>query len=135
LAVKGNSAAVKQLRERLIDAFHKRILEGEVVDLLERLNFNVKSLINEFEGLVDGLDGKSLAQLIAPGDSRASLAFMLYALINGNEELAKAHALYETVVTTSKLLTRLFLKAYKECCDLKSEGFRRAIAKLFFYHV
>jgi len=135
LAVKGNSAAVKQLRERLIDAFHKRILEGEVVDLLERLNFNVKSLINEFEGLVDGLDGKSLAQLIAPGDSRASLAFMLYALINGNEELAKAHSLYETVVTTSKLLTRLFLKAYKECCDLKSEGFRRAIAKLFFYHV
>jgi len=135
LAVKGNSAAVKQLRERLIDAFHKRILEGEVVDLLERLNFNVKSLINEFEGLVDGLDGKSLAQLIAPTTSMARLALMLYALINGNEELAKAHALYETVVTTSKLLTRLFLKAYKECCDLKSEGFRRAIAKLFFYHV
>jgi len=135
LAVKGNSAAVKQLRERLIDAFHKRILEGEVVDLLERLNFNVKSLINEFEGLVNGLDGKSLAQLIAPTTSMARLALMLYALINGNEELAKAHALYETVVTTSKLLTRLFLKAYKECCDLKSEGFRRAIAKLFFYHV
>jgi len=138
LAVKGNSAAVKRLREWLIDDFHKRILEEEVVDLLERLNFNVKSLINEFEGLVNGLDGKSLAQLIAPTTSMARLALMLYALINGNEELAKAHALYETVVTTSKLLTRLFLEAYKECkeyCDLGKDEFRRAIAKLFFYHV
>jgi len=29
----------------------------------------------------------------------------------------------------------LFLETYKECCDLKSEGFRRAIARLFFSHV
>jgi hypothetical protein len=61
---------------------------------------------------------------------------MLHALINGDEELAKAHALYGAVKAIgSKLLARLFLEAYKECCDLKNEGFRRAIAKLFFYHV
>jgi len=135
LAVKGNSAAVKQLREGLIDAFYKRISEGEVVDLLERLNFNVKSLINEFRGLVDGLDGKSLAQLIAPTNSIAQLALMLYALINGDEKLAKAHALYGAVSVGGKLLTRLFLEAYRACCDLKNESFRRAIARLFFYHV
>jgi uncharacterized protein YeaC (DUF1315 family) len=135
LAVKGNSAAVKQLREGLIDAFHKLISEGEVVDLLERLNFNVKSLINEFEGSVDGLDGKSLVQLVAPRSSLAHLALMLRALINGDERLAKAHALYEAVDVSGKLLTRLFLEAYRACCDLKSEGFRRAVARLFFYNV
>jgi hypothetical protein len=62
---------------------------------------------------------------------------MLRALINGDEELAKAHALIGTVgATDSKLLRRLFLEAYESCCDLKnSEEFRRAIAKLFFLHV
>jgi hypothetical protein len=61
---------------------------------------------------------------------------MLHALINGNEKLAKAHALIGAVETIgSKLLTRLFLEAYRACCDLKNESFRRAIAKLFFLHV
>ena len=96
-------------------------------------------MISEFGNLVYGLDGKSLAQLIAPTTSMARLALMLYALINGDEELAKAHALYGAVgATGSKLLTRLFLEAYKECkecCDLGKDEFRRAIAKLFFYHV
>jgi hypothetical protein len=143
LAVKGNSAAVKQLREVLIDAFHKRISEGEVVDLLERLNFNVKSLIDEFRGLVDGLDGKSLVQLIAPKSSMAQLALMLRALINGDEKLAKALALDGATYTYyGKLLRRLFLEAYRACrdlgsegCDLKNDEFRRAVAGLFFYHV
>jgi hypothetical protein len=60
---------------------------------------------------------------------------MLYALINGNEKLAKAHALYGAIYSSSKLLGRLFLEAYRECCDLESESFRHAIARLFFYHV
>jgi len=139
LAVKGNSAAVKQLREGLIDAFYERISEGEVVDLLERLNFNVKSLINEFRGLVDGLDGKSLVQLIAPRSSMAGLALILRTLVNGDEKLAeklaKAHALMGAVNVGEKLPRRLFLEAYKACCDLSNDEFRRAVARLFFYHV
>jgi hypothetical protein len=59
---------------------------------------------------------------------------MLYALINGDERLAKAHALMGALYY-GKLLGRLFLEAYRACCDLGSEGFRHAIAKLFFYHV
>jgi len=61
---------------------------------------------------------------------------MLRALINGDEELAKAHALIGVI--GSKLLARLFLEAYKECkecCDLGKDEFRRAIARLFFFHV
>jgi hypothetical protein len=85
--------------------------------------------------LAYGLDGKSLAQLIAPIDPRAQLAFMLYSLIDGNEELAKAHALMGVAYATDKLFTKLLLEAYRECCDLGNDEFRRAIAKLFFLHV
>jgi len=127
LAVKGNSVVVKRLREAIINA-SKNSLKG--------FGFDVESLINEFRGLVSGLDGRSLVQLIAPSNSMARLALMLRALINGNKELAKAHALYGVI--NHKLLGRLFLEAYKECkecCDLESESFRLALAKLFFLHV
>jgi len=84
--------------------------------------------------LVYGLDSKSLVQLLATNSSMAQLALMLHALISGNKELAKALAL-DGINFSSKLLSRLFLEAYRACCDLGSESFRRAIAKLFFYHV
>jgi len=136
LAAKGDSAAVEWLREWLINAFHKLISEEEVLGWLKGFGFDAESLINEFKGLVNGLDGKSLAQLIAPRSSMARLALMLRALINGDKELAKAHALYGAMsFTGSKLLTRLFLEAYRECCDLGKDEFRRAIARLFFFHV
>jgi hypothetical protein len=92
-------------------------------------------LFDEFWDLVNELDGKSLVQLIAPRTSAAQFAFMLYALINGDEKLAKAHALRGAVGFASRLSTRLFLEAYNVCCDLNSEQFRRAVAKLFFFHV
>jgi len=127
-------AAVVQLRGWLIDAF--RGLLSKKLGLLKELGADADAMLNEFRGLVDGLDGKSLAQLIAPRGSMALLALMLRALINGDEKLAKAHALYGAVYATgSKLLTRLFLEAYEACCDLNNDGFRRAIAKLFFFHV
>jgi hypothetical protein len=142
LAVKGDNAAVERLRGGLIDGFHEHISKKEVLDLLKGLGVDDDKLLNmldEFKSLVNGLDGESLVQLIAPVYSTARLALMLRALINGDKELAKAHALIGTVrATGSKLLGRLFLEAYKECkacCDLESEGFRRAIARLFFFHV
>jgi tetratricopeptide (TPR) repeat protein len=140
LAVKGNSAAIEKLRDRLIDTFRERISEEKRLNLLKGLGVNVDKLFNEFRGLVNGpdsneLDGKSLVQLLAPRTSTALLALMLYALVNGDKELDKAHALYGAVNVGEKLLTRLFLEAYRACCDLSNEGFRRAIAKLFFYHV
>jgi len=138
LAVKGNSAAIEKLRDRLIDTFRERISKGKMLNLLKRLSVNVDKLFNEFRGLVNGpdsneLDGKSLVQLIAPRTSTALLALMLYALVNGDKELAKAHALYGAVNVGEKLLTRLFLEAYRACCDPNNEGFRRSIARLFFY--
>jgi tetratricopeptide (TPR) repeat protein len=117
--------AIEWLRRWLVDVFRR----------LKEFSVNADKLIDEFKGLAYWLDGKSLAQLIAPVSSMARLALMLHALINGNEKLAKAHALIGAVETIgSKLLTRLFLEAYRACCDLGSEEFRRAIAKLFLYH-
>ena len=66
--------------------------------------------------------------------SACALASPPSPLINHNEKLAKAHALYGALYY-GKLLGRLFLEAYGACCDLESESFRLAIAKLFFYHV
>jgi hypothetical protein len=135
LAVKGNSTAVEWLREWLINDFRKLVSEEKVLGWLKGFGFDAESLINEFKGLVSGLDGKSLAQLIAPTSSMAQLALMLHALINRNENLAKAHALYGAANVDKKLLTRLFLEAYRACCDPNNDEFRRAIASLFFLHV
>jgi hypothetical protein len=138
LAVMDDSIAVWWLRGKLIYNFKEQILEKESSGWLRELGFDTNELISEFEKLVYGLDGKSLAQLIAPSNSRARLALMLHALINGNKELAKAHALYGAASVSEKLLTRLYLEAYKECkecCDLKNESFRHALARLFFFHI
>jgi len=129
LAVKGNSVAVKQLREAVINAFN---------NLLKGFGSDVESLINKFRGLVSGLDGRFLVQLLAIRSSTARLALMLRGLINGDKELAKALALHGAIISSSKLPRRLFLEAYKECkecCDLKNESFRLALARLFFLHV
>jgi tetratricopeptide (TPR) repeat protein len=134
LVAADDSDAVGRLRGMLID-YHKQILENERSDWLKELNFDTNELISEFEKLVNGLDGKSLVQLLAIHFSTAPLALILHALINGNGKLAKALALYGAINSSSKLLGRLYLEAYRACCDLKSESFRHAIARLFFLHV
>jgi len=129
-----NYIAVVQLREQLINRFRR--LLSKRLGLLKELSADADALFNEFRGLVDGLDGKSLVQLIAPTSSMAQLALMLHALINGDERLAKAHALYGAVEATgNKLLRRLFLEAYRAYCDLGNDEFRLALARLFFYHI
>jgi len=137
-AVMDDSVAICWLRGKLINYFYKLILENERSGWFRKLGFDAKAMISEFEKLVYGLDGKSLAQLLAIHSSAAQLALMLRALINGNRELAKALALYGAIYFPSKLLRRLYLEAYKECkecCDLKNESFRHAIARLFLLHV
>jgi DNA-binding transcriptional MerR regulator len=134
-AVMNDNEAVWWSRWKLINYFNEVILENETPGWLRELGFDANELISEFEKLVNGLDGKSLAQLIAPDYSTAQLALMLRALINGNNELAKAHALLGAANFAGKLPGRLFLEVYKECCDLGKDELRLAIARLFFYHV
>jgi hypothetical protein len=133
-ALMDDSYAVELIRWKLIYNFDGQILENERSGWLRELGFDANALISKFKKLVSGLDGRSLVQLIAPGSLRAQLALMLHALINGNKELAKAHALYGAASAAGKLPAKLFLEAYRACCDLNSESFRRAIARLFFLH-
>jgi len=139
-AVMNDSDAVLELRWKLTYYFNKLILESERSGWLRELGSDANELIRKFEKLVYGLDGRSLVQLIAPSISTARLALMLHALINGDEKLAKAHALYEAAsiakkLPTKKLPKRLFLEAYRACCDLGKDEFRHALARLFFFHV
>jgi len=132
------------LRQALIDYFQEWISKGEVLDLLKKLGLNAESLNDEFRRLIHELSGRSLLLVFSFSHcfeheklhcSLYHLIYMLYALINGNEKLAKAHALAGAMIFTEKLPARLFLEAYRACCDPNNEEFRRAIAKLFFYHV
>jgi hypothetical protein len=132
------------LRQALIDYFQVWISKGEVLDLLEKLGLDAESLNDELKRLTHELSGKSLLSVISFSNcyeheqlhcSLYHLTYMLYALINGNEKLAKAHALAGAMIYTKKLPARLFLEAYRACCDPNNEEFRRAIAKLYFYHV
>ncbi|MFP3209947.1 MAG: ATP-binding protein [Thermocladium sp.] len=135
-AAKGDGAAVERLRGELIDGLRESLIEE--LGLFKGLGVNVDDLFNEFMELVVGLDGESLVQLLAPRTSMARLALMLYALINGDEKLAKAHALYGAAALSGKPLPRLFLDVYRACgkgCDLGNEDLRQAITKLFLYHV
>jgi len=135
LAAADDSDAVGLLRGGLINYFNEEILENERSGWLRKLGFDTNAMISVFGKLVYGLDGKSLAQLLAVDSSTVRLALMLHALISGNKELAKALALDGAIYSSSKLLKRLYLEAYKECCDLESESFRLALVRLFFYHV
>jgi tetratricopeptide (TPR) repeat protein len=134
-AVMNDSDAVFELRWKLTYYFNKLILESERSGWLRELGSDANELIRKFEKLVYGLDGRSLVQLIAPSISTARLALMLHALINGDEKLAKAHALYEAASMAKKLPKRLFLEAYRACCDLGKDELRHALARLFFFHV
>jgi len=135
-AAKGEGAAVERLRWWLIDVFPEPLIER--LSLFKELGVNVNKLFDGFMELVGGLDDKSLVQLPAPSSSMARLALMLYALINGDEKLAKAHALIGAVAVSDKLHIRLFLDVYRACekgCDLSNEDLRQAITKLFLYHI
>jgi len=119
------------------------------LDLLKKLNLDAESLKIELKGLIPELGDESLLSLAVYSHCSElyqrycpseHLTYMLYALINGNEKLAKAHALYEAASIAKKLPTQklpktLFLEVYKECCDLKNESFRLALARLLFYHI
>jgi hypothetical protein len=132
------------LRQALIDYFQEWISKEEVLDLLKKLGLDAESLNDEFRRLIHELSGKSLLLVFSFSHcfeheqlrcSFYQLTYMLYALINGNEKLAKAHALAGAMIYTEKLPARLFLEAHRACCDPNNEEFRRAVAKLFFYHV
>ena len=132
------------LRQELIEIFQRWISKGEVLGLLKSLGLDAEPLDDEFRRLLHELSYRLLLSIVKFSDCSTSdqlicssvhLTYMLYAVINGNEKLAKAHALAGAMNSSGKLPAKLFLETYRACCDPNNEEFRRAIAKLFFYHV
>jgi len=68
---------------------------------------------------------------LAPATSLASFTLMLWALVNGDEELARAHAKLASIIYEGKLLRRLF----REAAEAQGERFELALLKLFYYHI
>jgi hypothetical protein len=94
--------------------------EREVVERFRR----------ELLDFADRRGASAVAQLGAPVTSLASFTLMLWALVNGDEELARAHAKLAWILSESKLPRRLF----REAAEAQGERFKLALLKLFYLH-
>jgi tetratricopeptide (TPR) repeat protein len=111
----GDQAAIKQLKSFILRSF-----TGKVVPKAHRL--------------LDKVDGRTLVEVLAPGDPRARLAFVLLAVAEGRTNAVRLHGLLGSVGLKEPLLRRLFRSVYKNCGDLNGEGCRMALLKLYYLH-
>jgi len=112
-----------------------RAVEGDS-EALESVKEFLGRVSEEMYRLVKDLDAKSLIQLIAPFTSNTGFAFMLYNLVNSNEDLAKIHAKAASLALAFRgyaYASKLFKDVYELCCDVGNEEFKLALLKLFYY--
>jgi hypothetical protein len=112
-----------------------RFGEGIGSRVLNELGINVGELLNEFMGLINSLNGKSLIHLVVPRSAFGRLVAMMHALVEGWHDLARAHALMGIAESNTKLQARLFREFYNACCDRDNDNYRPALARLYLYHV
>ena len=118
-----------------VDGVVFRFGEGIEGRVLNELGINTDELLNEFMGLINSLNGKSLIHLVVPRSVIGRLAAIIHALVEGLHDLARAHALMGLVEPSTKLQARLFREFYNACCDKDYDNYRLALAKLYLYHV
>jgi hypothetical protein len=112
-----------------------RFGEGIGGRVLNELGINADELLNEFMGLINSLDGKSLTHLVVPRSAIGRLVAMMHALVEGWHDLARAHALMGLVESSTKLQARLFRELYNTCCDRGNNDYRLALARLYLYYI
>jgi hypothetical protein len=86
---------------------------------------------SELLNFVEERDAGAVVQLWAPGNSLARFVLMLWALSNGDEELARAHAKLASIIYNERLPRRLF----REAVEAQGESFKLALLKLFYLHI
>jgi len=118
-----------------VDVVVFRFGEGIGGRVLNELGINTDELLNEFMGLINSLDGKSLIHLVIPRSAFGRLAAIMHALVEGLHDLARAHALMGIAESNTKLQARLFRELYNTCCDKSDDNYRLALARLYLYHV
>ena len=132
-AVNGDKDAITELRLRSINMLShilNVLLRGDIVQDFEEKRF-VQIFYRELLDFVDRRNVSALIQLVAPLASDARFPLMLWALVNGDEELARAHAKLGAMSHKKKLLRRLF----REAAIAQGDELKLALLKLFYYHI
>jgi hypothetical protein len=132
-AVRGDGKAARILKSTFL-----RWLSNMVKERLEEFaqgaeeRETIKRFYRELRALVKKRDAGTVVQLWAPKDLFARIILMLWALSNGDEELARAHAKLMAVLSEGKLSRRLF----REAAEARSEEeLKLALLKLFYYSI
>jgi len=122
-----------------------KLSEAELCDIImvvaaddqeaaERLKSGIEELVPEARPLLNKADRRTLVEVLAPGGSRAQLAFMLLAAVEGRADAVRLHGLLGSVAHGGIVLQPLFRAVYENCGDLNGEGCRMALLKLYYYH-
>jgi hypothetical protein len=93
---------------------------------------NIVKVMRKAHRLLDRVDGRSLVEVLAPGDSRMRLALMLLAAAEGRVDAVRLHGLLGSVDYRNNVNKPLFRAVYENCGDLNSEGCRMALLKLYY---
>jgi len=93
---------------------------------------NIVKVMRKAHRLLDRVDGRSLVEVLAPGDSRTRLAFMLLAAVERRVDAVRLHGLLGSVEYRNNVNKPLFRAVYENCGDLNSEGCRLALLKLYY---
>jgi tRNA A37 threonylcarbamoyladenosine biosynthesis protein TsaE len=93
---------------------------------------NIVKVMRKAHRLLDRVDGRSLVEVLAPGDSRTRLALMLLAAVEGRAGAVRLHGLLGSVEYRNNVNKPLFRAVYENCGDLDSEGCRMALLKLYY---
>jgi tetratricopeptide (TPR) repeat protein len=103
-------------------------------EAVERLKSEIEREVSEASLLLGKVDGKTLVEVLAPGDSPAQFAFMLLAAVEGRADAVRLHGLLGSAGLKEPLLRQLFRAVYENCGDLDSEECGMALLKLYYYH-
>jgi hypothetical protein len=132
-AIRGDEYAVTTLKIEVIDRLGKEVAVLPFLGISQKLEEweAVKRFYSELLNFVEERDAGTVVQLRAPMHSRPAFVLMLWALSNGDEELARAHAKLASIRLKEKLLRRFF----HEAAEARSkEELKLALLKLFYYH-
>jgi energy-coupling factor transporter ATP-binding protein EcfA2 len=131
LEERGQLSKAKDRVDSVASATSVQEIIQEIVELLRPC---IGKIAPETRPLLDKVDGKTLVEVLAPGDSQTRLAFMLLAAVEGRADAVRLHGLWGSAAYKGTVLQPLFRNVYENCGDLNSEGCRMALLKLYYYH-
>jgi hypothetical protein len=133
VAIRGDWYAVTTLKTEVVNRLGKKVAKLPFLGISQKSEEweAVKRFYFELLNFVEERDAGAVVQLLAPQRSLASFVLMLWALSNGDEGLARAHAKLASIIYERKLSRRLF----REAAEARGERFELALLKLFYLHI